>query len=79
MRGYNEPDGFAKKLPFELVSNVVSTGSDSAYMFGAKGVRFDRETRINVAKACQAIGKNWIVMERHGERHVIDVAKLLRR
>ncbi|MCD6674830.1 MAG: hypothetical protein LT106_18510 [Burkholderiaceae bacterium] len=65
LRLYDEPDGFARRVPYQTLVATVTIMGARASIWGLHG-RFDRDTRRAIAQWLHEQGVTSAEMERHG-------------
>ena len=64
-RGYREPDGYERRLPYDLVGSVFDLGDGRARVFATQG-ELDRGAVQQLADLLREIGIRTVLVERHG-------------
>lgn len=65
VRGFADPDGYAKRHAYELVMSVFLMGNGRARAFAAHG-EISRATMQQLSERLQALGVDTLLVDRHG-------------
>jgi hypothetical protein len=71
VRGYVDPDGYAKKVPYDLLFTVLKPGDGTATVLAMKGV-MNRPTREEIVRRLAAEGVHTARVVRHGQMKEIS-------
>jgi hypothetical protein len=71
IRAYVEPDGYARRLPYQAITTVVNMGG-TAFLCAAVG-DVNRETWVETLKLLKAAGFDTVMLERHGRMKTITL------
>jgi hypothetical protein len=72
IRAYDQPNGYANRLPYLAIVQVKHLTDKVVYLCGAVG-KVDRETWTKMLDLLREQGVMTVMLERHGEMKTIDL------
>ncbi|PIL42029.1 hypothetical protein CR105_26400 [Massilia eurypsychrophila] len=70
VRAYDEPDGYARRIPYLAIVTVTHLTDTTAYLHGAVG-KVDREMWAATLNLLRERGVKTVMLERHGRMKTI--------
>ena len=66
LRGYLDPEGYSKRLPYEFIVTIHHIGADEVFLQGLSGT-INRPVVESIAKHYKKQGKKVLTYEKNGE------------